>query len=268
MNESLHVTEYNPGNGAGTLVLLHGFPVDHRMWDACAPFVSAEWRVLGVDLPGLGESPIPEGEPSLDQSAGLVAEVIVGLKGPDSGPLICAGLSMGGYVAQAIMRVNPDLLDGVVLLDTRVTADAAGPRENRFKVAAEVERLGSSEPVMGMATATLSEETVEERPDIVEFMQTLIRSQSAAGVAWSQRAMASREDSTEVVKAFAKPTLIIVGEDDTISPPDVMMQIARLVPGARAEVIAHAGHMSPVEQPAAVAEVINTFLVDSFGTEN
>jgi len=268
MPEQLSIVEYHSGRPAGaphgTLVLLHGFPVDHRMWDACARHLSAYWRVIALDLPGLGNSPVPSGPVSINESARLVAQRIAAVAPmhgvPGSSPIVVAGLSMGGYVAQALVRLYPTMFDGLILLDTRVTADGDAARENRLRIASAAEEVGSSDPVLGMATSTLSPETVENRPDVVEFMEDLIRSQSASGVAWSQRAMAARVDSSALIARYTNPALIVVGEDDAVSPPEVMEQIARTMPVSHCEVIAHAGHMTPVEQPEAVARAINAFL--------
>src|SRR5690554_8226288 len=95
---SLSVTEYHAGTGAGTLVLLHGFPVDRRMWDSMASLVDASWRVLGVDLPGLGASAAVLPEPaSMAGSAQAVREALQG-RSVSGAPVVFAGLSMGGYV--------------------------------------------------------------------------------------------------------------------------------------------------------------------------
>lgn len=254
----LHVHEFAAGHEGGpTLVLLHGFPVDHRMFTQMAQHITPGTRVLGVDLPGLGQSRkiLPQ-EPSMEASADLVMASI----GEVSGPLVVAGLSMGGYVALALAARFSQRLDGLILLDTRTNADAPLARENRLKVAQRALDEGSSEVVAAMATSTLAPVTVQERPDVVEFMSTLIEEQTGAGVAWSQRAMAARVDRAHAVAEFTHEVLVIVGEADGISSPEVMAQIAHLAPHGRLEIIAGAGHMAPVEQPASVAHHINEYL--------
>lgn len=259
MAKKLHVHEYQPGQADGpTLVLLHGFPVDHRMFDRMATYLTPRARVLGVDLPGLGESRkfLPDNA-SMQASARSVME---SLEISAASPLVVAGLSMGGYVAQAIAAEFGDHLAGLILLDTRMTADAPVARENRLKVAATALEQGSSEIVAGMALATLGAESRGNRPELVEFMQDLIADQTGAGVAWSQRAMADRVDQTTTISNFAGEMLVIAGDQDEISPPDVMAEIARAARHGLFEIVADAGHMTPVEQPAAVAHLINTYL--------
>ncbi|WP_435300501.1 alpha/beta fold hydrolase [Timonella sp. A28] len=258
MTDELHVTQYATGSGAGTLVLLHGFPVDHRMWDACAQYIDPEWRVLGVDLPGLGRSAhtLPT-DTTMDRSA---THVFRAIRAYTSEPVVLAGLSMGGYVAQAALNLFSKDIHGLILLDTRSQADTETAVENRLRIAEQALREGSSAVVLGMASATLSPETVAVRSEIVAYMRGLIESQTPQGIAWSQRAMACRADSSETLAQWEKPSLLIVGEDDEISPAEVMADIAATMPNARLEKIPHAGHMAPVEQPRAVAHAINTYL--------
>lgn len=256
----LDVTEYHAGTGAGTLVLLHGFPVDSRMWDATASLLDAAWHVIGVDLPGLGQSVsvLPE-EPSMAASAALVRHALEGHVAQGQ-PVVLAGLSMGGYVAQAFARDYSSELAALILLDTRSSADPADAKANRLKIADESETSGNSDAVLGMSSGTLSTTNVQERPELVEQMRHMIESQPGSGVAWSQRAMASRLDSGEVLANLEIPALILVGEDDHVSPVDVMTDIAGLMKHATLRIIPDAGHMTPVEQPDLVAAAINQFL--------
>ncbi len=228
------------------------------MFNAMAGHLDPRARVLAVDLPGLGGSRevLPE-VATLDESARLV---LAAINGRVRGPLIVAGLSMGGYVAQAIAARAPGQLAGLILLDTRMTADQPGAAKNRLEVASRARAEGSSEVVAPMAQATLAPDTRANRPDVVEFMESLIADQTGAGVAWSQVAMSVRPDRADVIAHLDCELLVIVGEADEISPVDVMTELARTAQRAVVEVVPDAGHMTPVEQPAAVAKLINAFL--------
>lgn len=258
--QALHVTQFQQGAGAGTLVLLHGFPVDSRMWEKMAQTIDSSWRVLGIDLPGLGRSAsvLPD-EPSMVKAASLVRESLDALEAT-GGPVVFAGLSMGGYVLQAALGLYPDYIDGAIFLDTRANADAPDVIANRAKIADESLASGTPAAVLGMASGTLSVRNAEQRPELVDFMKAIISTQSGAGIAWSQRAMAGRPDAFEMLRTLDLPTLIIVGADDHVSPPEVMKELASAVAGARYVEIQDAGHMSPVEQPFTVSQEINAFL--------
>lgn len=259
MTKKLHVHSYQPGTPGGpTLVLLHGFPVDHRMFDSMAEHISARVRVLGIDLPGLGES---RGILPPTASMEVSAELVMNSFTPEQGsPVVIAGLSMGGYVAQAIAARYGQEIAGLILLDTRMNADTQGARENRLKIAQQAFESGTSEVVAAMALTTLAASTRQERPEIVEYMQGLIEDQTGGGVSWSQRAMATRPDRSEVIAGLHQEVLVIVGTHDEISPPEVMTQIAHTAQHGLVEIIPDAGHMTPVEQPVAVAQHINTYL--------
>lgn len=240
---------------AGTvLVLLHGFPVDHRMWDGVVEALDVGLPVLAPDLPGLGSAPLPDGDaPSLDASADAVAAAV-----RDAGHqrALVAGLSMGGYVALALAERHPDLVAGLALVDTKATADADDARANRLRVADEVEASGSVEPVLGMVGSLLSATSVGEHPGLPDEVSGWIGQQRPSGVAWSQRAMASRPDRTEVLAGFGGPVVVVVGEDDTVTPLDGAQLMAGTAPDAALVVVPEAGHLSAVEAPGAVAEAL------------
>lgn len=257
---SLHVTQFQAGSGEGTLVLLHGFPVDSRMWAPMSAEIDPGWQVLGVDLPGLGGSfdTLPE-SPSIAVAAELVRESVAPYIA-EIAPVVYGGLSMGGYVLfEVLQRFHKDIA-GAIFLDTRVNADDQETAAKRLKIADDALASGNAEVVLGMASGTLSESNVHARPELVEFMKSLIETQTGEGIAWSQRAMASRRDGSATLGSFAKPSLVIVGADDHVSSPQVMRSLAQELSDVRFTEIPDAGHMSPVEQPGRVAGVINEFL--------
>ncbi|WP_029068510.1 alpha/beta fold hydrolase [Jonesia quinghaiensis] len=256
-SQALHTHTFQQGT-AGSLVLLHGFPVDSRMWQSCVPYLPPQWTVLGVDLPGMGGSrDVLPTEPSLKHSAQAVADVLEGLGG---GPVVVAGLSMGGYVLMALLREQNHPIDGAAFLDTRANADAPEAREKRLTIAAQVVEQQSVDPVAGMATATLSEPDLAARDEEIRLMSQWISEQRPDGVAWSQRAMAAREDSVGVLRSYHGPAAVIVGENDAQADPAAMKVIHGALPNSIMTVVPHAGHMTPVEQPAAVGKALSDLL--------
>ncbi len=249
---SLH-TYRTDGDGL-PLVLLHAFPVDHRMWDEVASRLPAGRAVLAVDLPG---TPGQEGdlpEPSLDASADAVADA---LRAAGVSRAVVAGLSMGGYVALALVERHPDLVAAVALLDTRSTADAPEAAANRLRVAQEAERTGSVDVVRPMASSLLGESTRAARPEVADEVAGWIGQQPPAGVAWSQRAMAARPDRTETLRRFDGPVLVVVGDEDTVTPVEAAEHLVATAADARLVVVPRAGHLSAVEQPSTVAAALS-----------
>lgn len=242
---------------ATALVLLHGFPVDHRMWDDVVGSLAVGIPVIAPDLPGLGEAPVPDGEPSLDVSADAVA-ALVGSEGHTR--VAVAGLSMGGYVALALAERHPQLVAALALVDTKASADDDAARATRGRVADEVESSRSVEPVLGMVGSLLSQDSVRERPGLPDEITAWITEQTPAGVAWSQRAMATRPDRSSVLAAFDGPVVVVVGEDDTVTPLAAAQHMTDTARDAELVSIPGAGHLSAVETPGAVAEALDELL--------
>jgi pimeloyl-ACP methyl ester carboxylesterase len=234
-----------------TLLLLHAFPLDHRMWDATKDLVTGFSDVLAPDLPVLDE------EPSLEAAADAVADL---LRSSGSRPVVVAGLSMGGYVALALLERHPDLVAGLALVDTKSTADAHDARANRLRIADEAEASGTVDPVRPMSGVLLGETTRTLRPEVTALVDRWIGEQDPAAVAWSQRAMAARPDRTDVLRGFTGPVRVVVGDEDTVTPVEAAEHLVSAAQDARLVVVPRAGHLTAVEDPAAVAEALSELL--------
>ena len=245
----------SPGESGRTpLVLLHAFPFDSRMWDEVVPLIADGVPVLTVDLPGMGEAPDPTDPPVLEVAADAVAEALRG-----HGPAVVAGLSMGGYIALALAERHPDVVAALGLLDTKAVADAPDAAANRRRIADEVERSGTVDAVRPMATALLGDSTRTARPALVDRVGVWIGQQRPAGVAWSQRAMAARPDRTAVLRSWDRPALVLVGAEDGPTPPSVAAETAQVL-GVESVVVPAAGHLTAIEDPAAVAGALNSLI--------
>lgn len=236
------------------LVLLHAFPLDSRMWDAAGALVPGTRAVYAVDLPGSpGHADALPPEPSLDTSADLVAAALA-----DAGisRAVVAGLSMGGYTALALLERHPDLVAGLGLLDTKSVADTPEAAANRLARAARLEESGTADEVLPDADTLLGETSLAARPDVREQVVDWIREQVPAGLAWSQRAMAARPDRTAVLRGYGGPVVVVVGDEDTVTPVALAEQMSAVANGAPLVVVRGAGHLSAVEDPAAVAAAL------------
>lgn len=236
-------------------MLLHAFPVDSRMWDGVRAPLAARGRLITPDQRGLGRSPLPESgrEPSLDDAA---RDVLAMLDRLELDRVVLGGCSMGGYLTMAVLRAAPERVDGVVLIDTKASADGDQARANRLAMAERVEREGVGFLPDPTVPLVLGKTTREQRPEVVERLREIVAAQPPAGVAWAQRAMAARPDSVETLRALDVPALVIVGEEDELTRIDEAHAMVDAIPGATLEVIPAAGHLSPMEDPASVAEAI------------
>lgn len=243
-----------------TLVLLHAFPLSARMWDDVRPGLEEVVEVVTPDLPGFGGRPAPAGEPSLDVLADEVAAVLAD-RPPEE--VVLGGLSMGGYVAMAFVRQHPGRIGGLVLADTKAGADAPAARTNRERVAATMlaertPRVLLDDVLPGLLGAT----SRSSRPEVVERVRALIAASDPEGIAWAQRAMAARPDSMDTLRAVDVPTLVVVGDEDALSPPAEAQAMAAAVPHARLVVVPGSGHLSALEDPPAFVDAVTGFLAD------
>jgi len=257
-----HATNAYVDEGTGPPVLLvHGFPLDHTMWDAQVAALSQQARVIAPDLRGFGQTPLAPGDAdrciSMEAYADDLAEFLDVLSIRE--PIVLAGFSMGGYVAWQFVRKHGARLRALVQCDTRAHADADEAREGRLKMAAHVAEWGSSRVAEMMGPRLFAPTTFATQPAVVASLRAVVERTSPAGIAAAQRGMAARPDVTSWLPSIGLPTLVLVGEVDAISPPAEMKEIAAAIPGAEFVVIPRAGHMTTMEEPEAVNDALRHF---------
>lgn len=241
------------------LVLLHAFPLTAAMWAAQRTGLATDCRVITPDQRGFGASPkLPDDEPGLGVVADDVRELLDLLDLPT---VVLGGLSMGGYVALEFLRRYPERVAGLLLADTKATADEPGAAEKRHLIARRVEAEADSAILRREVVPNLIGGTTRwQRPDVYETVAALAVAQPPAAVAWAERAMAARPDSTELLPQVAVPTLVIVGEDDAVTPPEDAVALANGIPGAALRRIPAAGHLTALEAPERFNAAVRTLL--------
>jgi 3-oxoadipate enol-lactonase len=274
--------------GAGLpLLLVHGFPLDHTMWAGQVESLASHCRVIAPDLPGFGRSPargkgdranLPErpcgccaqigpvpfspddDKATMAQFADDCASLLDALELRE--PVVFCGLSMGGYVALQFWRKYAARLRGLILCDTRATADTPEAAASRLAMAARVIREGTSPLVDAMLPKLFAETTRQRQPQVVDGLRAVFDRGNPRGIAAAARGMAERPDMTSALAEIRCPTLVIVGQEDALSPPAEMRGIAQAIPGAKLVEIPAAGHMAPLENSlavnAAIAEFVST----------
>jgi 3-oxoadipate enol-lactonase len=244
--------------GRGTpLLLVHGYPLDHSMWHGQLDGLADICRVIAPDLRGFGRSSVTPGVAAMAQMADDLVGLLDALRLTE--PIAFCGLSMGGYVAWQFALRHRARLARLILCDTRAIADSAEAAEGRRKTAEKVLAEGA-----GVAAAMLPKlfapGTFQDQPQVVEATKEVILRTQPQGIAAALLGMAERPDVSGRLAEIDVPALVICGQHDGISPPQEMRQIAAALPKARFVEIAGAGHMAPLEQPAAVNAAIRAFL--------
>ncbi len=245
--------------GSGTpVVLVHGFPLDHAMWNAQIDALSENHRVIVPDLRGFGRSGASDGTVTMQQFADDLAALLDGLE--VDRPVVVCGLSMGGYVALQFWQKYRSRLRGLILCDTRAVSDTPEMAAARLEMAERVLREGPAPLVEGMVPKLFAQTTAQEQPEMVDSLRRVMMDSNPKGIAAAARGMAQRPEMVSRLAEIDCPTLVIVGEQDAISTPDEMRTIARAIPNARFVEIAGCGHMSPMERPAEVSAAMLEFL--------
>ncbi|MCC9606445.1 alpha/beta hydrolase [Blastopirellula sp. JC732] len=246
--------------GEGEPILLaHGFPLDHSMWEAQINVLAAEgYQVIAPDLRGFGGSDPAKDKTTMAQFADDLSRLLAKLN--VTKPVTFCGLSMGGYIAWQFFLRHRTRLARLILCDTRANDDDEKVARGRLVMAAEVERFGLEKVPGTMLPKLIAPITLEKNEAVVAALQAAILRQDPAGVAAAQRGMAERQNVVELLSTIDVPTLVICGEVDAITPPDVMRAIADAIPCAEYVEIAGAGHMAPMERAVETNTAILNFL--------
>ncbi len=247
------------------IVLIHGFPFDASMWHAQAEFLRAKGHtVLTPNLPGFGGTPaLPRDRTSMESYASFIHDLIqneadAGGGGGWGAKAIVAGFSMGGYVLLALLRDFPDAVAAAMLIDTRPDADSPDTRANRMKSIAEIELNGPAKVFDAMLPKILSKKPA---PAIRDHARAIMdRQTDHVGLANALNAMAKRRDQSDLLPLLKIPTLVIVGSEDSLTPPSVALAMQSHMPHAMVAQIVSAGHLSPLEQPTPINTTLETFL--------
>ena len=243
--------------GKGTpLLFIHGWPHNKSLWSAQLRGLPTQARCLAPDLRGFGESSV-EGPYSIDQYADDLAafHTVVGVE-----RAVVCGLSMGGYIALSMLRRHRPRVRALILTSTRVTADSDEGRQKRQRLIEFTESRGVEALAAAQLSPMVGETTFTSRPDTVEALRQMMAGAPAEGVIGGQRAMCERVDSSDLLASIDFPTLVVSGDQDTITPPEELRALAREIPNSKLQVIPTSGHVCCFEKPAAFNHVIGEFL--------
>jgi pimeloyl-ACP methyl ester carboxylesterase len=234
-------------SGAGpALLLLHAFPLGLAMWEPQAVALASSHQVVRFDLRGFGGSPPGDGLLTMERIADDAAAVLDRLGIPSA--TVC-GVSMGGYAALALVRRHPERLRALVLADTRAGADSPEAKAARAAQAEKVRREGSRAMADDALGKLLGATSHRERPELVARVRQIIEANPPRGITDALAGLAARADSTPTLREIRVPTLVVVGEEDEITPLAEAEALQRGIAGSRLAVIPRAGHLSSLENP-------------------
>lgn len=239
--------------GQGTAILwIHGFPLSSAIFEPQLAIRGA--RHVIPDLPGFGQSRAAIGTRTVDDYARIALDLL-DHRGIDRAVL--AGVSMGGYICMAAARLARERIAGMILIDTRETPDDEKTRQGRYDTIEKVKREGVGPVVESMLPKMVTDSAPQELKDRV---REIMSSASVEGTIAALDALATRPDSTATLRTLTVPALVVVGEDDPITPPADAVRMASLIPHARLVQLPNAAHLANMQQAEAFNKEVTVWL--------
>jgi pimeloyl-ACP methyl ester carboxylesterase len=229
------------------LVLLHGYPLDHRIWEDVLPALEDKFSLILPDLRGFGESTTVDSAYSMD---GMAADVAGLLNHLGVEQAFLAGHSMGGYVALTFAKLYPERMLGLGLISSQTPADPPERKEGRYATAAQVAEQGIVPVVESMTPKLAADEQIQAR------VRKIMEDQSSAGLIGALRAMAERPDSTGLVSSFRFRVVLVHGSADALIAPERAREVQAALPGAVLVELPGVGHMPMLEAPDETAAAL------------
>jgi pimeloyl-ACP methyl ester carboxylesterase len=247
---------YDETGSGPPLLLIHGWPHNRALWAGQTSGLVTHAHCIAPDLRGFGSTSV-RGPYSIDQYADDLAGLleVLGI----ARAVVC-GLSMGGYVALAMLRRHRARVRALILTSTRATADTPEGREKRARLIAFVESHGVEALAGRQLKAMVGATTYESRPLVRESLRQMMSIAPTEGVIGALQAMAERPDATSLLATIDFPTLVVGGAEDTFTPPDELRAMAAQIPHSRFELLPGGGHVCAYERPGAFNHVVTEFL--------
>jgi len=248
---------YEDRGGGPVVVLLHAFPLDSGMWRSQIDQLATDYRVIAPDFPGFGGSAASAGL-TIDSAADVVAELLDHLGINER--IIVGGVSMGGYVALAFVRLYPQRLGALILADTKADPDDEAGRAGRDRLIQLAGEKGVKAVVEQLLPKLLGTTTVAQRPQVVTSVRAIAEKQSVEAIVAALKALRERPDAGPGLAHIAVPALVMVGAEDAITPQVKAKHLVEAIPNARLVTVPGAGHLSNLENESAFNAAVREFL--------
>ncbi len=245
-------------SGRPTLLCIHGFPLDHTLWDPQVAGLGAVADVLAPDLRGFGndQRALPEAMTMEAYAADLKA--LLDERGVDR--VVLCGLSLGGYVAMAFLEQWPERVAGLILCNTRANADTPEGQVARRATAQNAFEKGVDVIARAMVPTLLSEHSKREHPGLMASMKAMIARQRPEAVAAAALGMSERPDRHHVLRSCTVPALVITGSHDALMPLPTSQAMADALPNGRLVILEQTGHLSNLEATEAFNGTVREFV--------
>jgi len=240
------------------LLFIHGFPLNHRMWEPQMQSLSQTAGMVAPDLRGHGDSEPIEGPYSMDMLADDCVALLDALDIQQ--PVVVCGLSMGGYITLAMYRRYPERIRALILAATRAGGDSLDGKTNRDMAISQAEKDGAAATTASMLPKMMSPKTYKSNPDLVKQVESIMSSTSVQGIVGALEGMKSRPDSTPYLGEITVPTLIIHGEEDQLIPFQEAQSMHAAIANSTMILMSSAGHLLNMERPESFNQAVEDFI--------
>lgn len=249
---------------APVILFIHGFPLNKTMWNTQVEKLEEQYRVVTYDIRGHGESELGEEKFSIDQ---FTDDLINLLNGLEIKRVILCGLSMGGYIALNAIQKYHDRFDALVLCDTQCKADTPETREKRMSDIDFIKENGVEDYAEKSLEKLFMSASLEKRKDEVNFVKKMIEEMSVESLTRTLHALADRKETCNELSQIDVPVLVLMGEEDKITPPAKGQYIKNNIKDSELKIVAQAGHLSNLENPDQFNEHLKTFVDSIYGMD-
>ena len=245
------------------VVLLHAFPFSADMWRPELERVPEGWHFFAPDLRGFGPDALPPARTDKVTLDDMAEDVGLLLDHLEIETAVIGGLSMGGYVTFALFRTEPERFSGMILADTKAEADTPEGRDGRQKMIQVAHARGASGVADAMLPKLLGATSKTRRPALVPQIRHMIESQRVESLVAAIEAMMARPDSTPDLPRISCPALVVVGDEDELTPPADAGRMQNHISRSRLVVLPEAGHLSNLESPDGFTLAMSDFLASN-----
>ena len=243
--------------GKPPVIFVHGFPFDHHMWNNQINKFSSNYFTISYDIRGLGGSDPGDGQHTIETFVDDLDMIINEMELVN--PVLC-GFSMGGYISLRAVEKMSAKFRALILCDTKSSADNNEGKIGRANGIKKINEEGVKKYVGDFIPNCFCEYSLENKKELVQKTITGSENFHATGIKGCLLAMAGRTDTTEALSKIEMPALVLCGEEDNLTTPDVMMGMADKIHDSEFFTIPRSGHLSPLENPDALNKHIENFL--------
>jgi len=243
---------------APTIIFIHGFPLNKLMWEKQIEILKKNYRVITYDIRGHGNSDDGDGDFSIELFVTDLLSLMDTLKIDKT---ILCGFSMGGYIALNAIENYPERFNALILCDTNCTEDKPEAKENRMKAIESIKEKGLEQYAEESLKKLFAPVSISKHTEKIAIVREMIMKTSEQSLFKTLHALAERKETCTKLHGLKVPVLILVGKEDSITPPDVALSMHEKIKGSIIHIIDHAGHLSNLENSKEFNNQLASFLL-------